>query len=92
MEEVDASITGFLKFNLITIGLQNGLFKALREKQTLSQLASSTQCDERYLKEWCQGTSREKVQILNFLKVQSFFRITLSVNEISLNIPISIYE
>ena len=67
---MDASITGFLKFNLITIGLQNRLFKALSEKQTLSQLASSTQCDERYLREWCQGTSQQKVQFLIFQKLQ----------------------
>jgi len=58
MEQVDQSIAGYLKFHLITIGFNNGLFDALQEKLSCSDLAKATKCDERYLREWCQGTSR----------------------------------
>ena len=56
MEQVDQSIAGYLKFHLITIGFNNGLFDALQEKLSCSELAKATKCDERYLREWCQGT------------------------------------
>ena len=55
MDEVDEIINGYLKFHLITIGLNNGLFDALREKINCRQLAEITKCDQRYLREWCQG-------------------------------------
>ena len=52
---ISEAISGYLKFHLLTIGLDNGLFEALRQKQMISSLALLTRCDKRYLTEWCQG-------------------------------------
>ena len=57
MELIERSIHGFLKFHLITIGIQNDIFKHLSSSTSFEALAKHVQCDKRYVKEWCQGNS-----------------------------------
>ena len=72
MEQVDQSIAGYLKFHLITIGVNNGLFDALQKKLSSAELATATKCDERYVREWCQGNFHKKC---SNLRVRAFLYI-----------------
>jgi len=55
MQAVEQSVTGYIKFQIIQIGIQNGIFEGLKEKSSVKNLAKNIKCDERYLKEWCQA-------------------------------------
>ena len=53
---VTESVSGYLRFQLIQVGLQNRLFDVIENTtaKTTKQIANEANCDERYIEEWCQ--------------------------------------
>jgi hypothetical protein len=53
---VTESVSGYLRFQLIQVGLQNRLFDVIENTtgKTTKQIANEANCDERYVEEWCQ--------------------------------------
>ena len=53
---VTESVSGYLRFQLIQVGLENRLFDVIEETvaKTTKQIANEANCDERYVEEWCQ--------------------------------------
>lgn len=53
---VTESVDGYLRFQLIQVGLQNRLFDVIENTtaKTTKQIANEANCDERYVEEWCQ--------------------------------------
>ena len=59
-DPVTNAISGYLMFQLLTIGIRNRIFDQLAEFIDCKNLSQKTHCDERYLKEWCQGQGRNR--------------------------------
>ena len=55
---VTESVSGYLRFQLIQVGLENGLFDVIEVTigKTTKQIANEAKCDARYVEEWCQAT------------------------------------
>ena len=53
---ITESVSGYLRFQLIQVGLENRLFDVIEETigKTTKQIANEANCDERYTEEWCQ--------------------------------------
>ena len=53
---VTESVSGYLRFQLIQVGLENRLFDVIENTtaKTTKQIANEANCDERYVEEWCQ--------------------------------------
>ena len=69
-EVVTETVSGFLRFQLIQVGLENRLFEVIEETtaKTTKQIANEAECDERYVEEWCQVILFE-LQILKIKKI-----------------------
>jgi len=54
---VTESVSGYLRFQLIQVGLENRLFDVIEGTvaKTTKQIANEANCDERYVEEWCQA-------------------------------------
>ncbi|CBY43743.1 unnamed protein product [Oikopleura dioica] len=73
------SVSGYLRFQLIQVGLENRLFDVIEETigKTTKQIANEANCDERYAEEWCQALALGSV--LNAVFDNAFKEYTYTI-------------
>ncbi|CAG5114222.1 Oidioi.mRNA.OKI2018_I69.chr2.g8286.t1.cds [Oikopleura dioica] len=64
---VTESVSGYLRFQLIQVGLENGLFDVIEVTlgKTTKQIANEANCDTRYVEEWCQALALGNILVAN---------------------------
>ena len=55
MERLSAALNGALASKMLIVGYEYDIFSQMKEPITVKDLAQKVKCDERYLREWCEG-------------------------------------
>ena len=55
MEKLSAALNGALASKMLIVGYEYDIFSQMKEPITVKDLAQKVECDERYLREWCEA-------------------------------------